>query len=302
MRALVIGSAGNVGQPLTVYLRSLGYEILEVDIKPGSRAGYLMGDITQSIDLLPAFDWRPNIIFMLASIVSRVTCEQAASLAVSTNLTGLQNIIELTKRADARLIYFSTSEVYGPNLDVMDETFATPAPNNRYGLTKLLGEKLVEYEVRHHGLRAVILRPFMIYDEHEDRGDHRSAMIRFSWNLSQGIPIDVHKGAARGWLHISDAVRVIEAAAMVEDYTIINIGHHDIRPIEDLAEMIRIELGADQSLIRVSELPERMTLQKRPTLERMRLLLKIEPTVSLEEGVRRVCARIRTTADRGVIG
>jgi nucleoside-diphosphate-sugar epimerase len=296
MRALVIGAAGNIGRPLSRYLRSHGNEVLEVDIRAGWRTGYLMADIKQPADLLPAFDWGPDSVFMLASLVSRVTCEQASSLTISTNLAGLQNVLELTKRARARLIFFSTSEIYGPDVAVMDETIADPNPNNRYGLSKLLGEKLVEYEVAQHGLRAVTLRPFMIYDEHEDLGDHRSAMIRFAWNLARGLPIEVHSGAARGWLHVSDAVRAITAAANLENYAVINVGHPDIRPIAALADMIRCELGASETLVRTTELPERMTLHKRPTLERMRTLLGIEPKIGLDEGVKRVCGRVRLQA------
>jgi nucleoside-diphosphate-sugar epimerase len=293
MRALVLGSGGNVGRPLSAYLKSLGHDVFEVDIRAGWRPGYLMADITQAADLLPAFDWGPDCVFMLASLVSRVTCEQAASLAISTNLSGLQNVMELTKRAGARLVFFSTSEVYGPDVASMDETIAHPNPNNRYGLTKFLGEKLVEYEVHQHGLQAVTLRPFMIYDEHEEWGSHRSAMIRFAYNLARNLPIEVHKGSARGWFHISDAVRAIVAAAAVKEYTIINIGHPDVRPTENVAEIIRVELGADKSLLRYVELPERMTLQKHPKLERMRRLLEIEPRVGLEDGVKRVCTRVR---------
>jgi nucleoside-diphosphate-sugar epimerase len=296
MRALVLGALGNIGKPLSAYLRLLGHEVLEVDIRPGWRAGYMMADITQAVDLLPAFDWNPDTVFMLSGLVSRVTCEQAGSLAISTNLAGLQNVLELTKRARARLVFFSTSEVYGPNLAIMDEAVAEPDPNNRYGLSKLLGEKLVDYEVRQHGLNAITLRPFMMYDENEDLGDHRSAMIRFAWNLARGRPIEVHKGSARGWLHVSDAIRAIVAAAEISENDIVNIGHPDIRSIEELAEMIRIELKAGKDLVRRVDLPQRMTLQKRPSLERMRTLLKVEAQVGLEDGVKRVCDRVRRVA------
>lgn len=299
MRALVLGAAGNIGKPLTAHLRALGHEVLEVDIRPGWRQGYLMADITQAADLLPAFDWQPDCVFMLASMVSRVTCEQAGALAISTNLAGLQNVIELTKRVRAKLVFFSTSEVYGPDVAVMDERLSDPRPNNRYGLSKLLGERLIEYEVEQHGLDAVVLRPFMMYDEAEDLGDHRSAMIRFAWNLARGVPIEVHSGAARGWLHVSDAVRAIAAAAELDRYAVINIGHPDIQPIETLAEMIRAELGASPALVRHTSLPARMTLQKRPTLERMRELLGVEPRIGLREGVRRVCHRVRAELASG---
>jgi nucleoside-diphosphate-sugar epimerase len=292
-RALVIGAAGNIGAPLVKHLRASGYAVLEVDIKPGWRKDYLMADINHPIDLLPAFDWGPDVVFLTAASVGRMTCEQAASLSVMTNLSGMNNVLQLCKRAGAMCVYFSSSEVYGPACDRMDDSAALPQPNNRYGLTKWLGEQLVEYEVRTGKLRAVTVRPCMIYDETEDLGDHRSAMIRFASNLARGKSIEVHRGSARGWLHVSDAVRAIEAAGRVRDYATINVGHPDIVPMADLAQMMRAELGADHSLIHTTSLPGQMTLVKHPTLDKMRNLLGVEPLVSLEEGVRRVCAHQR---------
>ena len=292
-KALVLGSEGNIGVPLVRHLRARGVDVLEADIVPGWRDRYVMADINHPVDLLPAFDWKPDVVFLLSAMVSRVTCEQASSLAVSTNLGGINNVLQLARRADARVVFFSTSEVYGPSCDPMDERISNPRPNNRYGLTKLLGEQLVEYEVRTHGLKAVVLRPFMVYDEMEDLGDHRSAMIRFTSELALGRPIEVHRGSARSWLHVSDAVRAIEAAARLEEHAVINIGHPDVVPIEALAEMIRGTLGASADLVRVRDIPERMTLVKRPTLDRMRDLLGVVPAVSLAEGVPLVCARVQ---------
>jgi len=170
----------------------------------------------------------------------------------------------------------------------MDET-ALPQPANRYGLSKWLAEQIVEYEVRTSGLRAVTVRPCMIYDEMEDVGEHRSAMIRFAANLASGRPIEVHRGSARGWLHVSDAVRAIEAAAHVDRYTAINIGHPEVVPMTELAEMIRMELRADSHLIHHVPIPPQITLVKRPSLERQRVILDFEPRMPLTEGVRRVC-------------
>jgi nucleoside-diphosphate-sugar epimerase len=294
-RALVIGSEGNIGGPLVRHLRNEGWDVLEADSRPAFREMYVMADINQPVDLLPAFDWGPDVVFILSAMVSRVTCEQASGLAISTNLGGINNVLQLCKRVGARSVFFSTSEVYGPEAELMDEEATHPRPNNRYGLSKLLGEQLIEYEVRTYGLRAVTIRPFMIYDEYEDVGDHRSAMIRFATNLATGKEIEVHAGAARGWLHSSDAIRAIEAAAGLAEYSVINIGHPDVVPMAELAEIIREELGADPSLVRQMPLPSRMTLVKRPALERQRTLLGVEPQVSLREGVRRVTgvARLR---------
>ncbi|MDG1143801.1 MAG: NAD(P)-dependent oxidoreductase [Burkholderiales bacterium] len=298
-KALVIGSEGNIGVPLVKHLRSIGYQVKQSDIRPGWREDYLMADINFPIDLLPAFDWGPDVVFILSAMVSRVTCEQASSLAISTNLTGINNVLQLCKRVNAMTVFFSTSEVYGPDCQLMDETTSNPQPNNRYGLSKLLGEQLVEYEVRTHGLRAVTLRPFMMYDEEEDLGDHRSAMIRFATNLALERPIEVHNGSARGWLHVSDAVRAIVAAGNVKYYSVINIGHPDITSIEDMAEMVRSELGAESTLVQKCELPSRMTLVKRPILTRQRDILGVIPDVSLREGVARVCRRVRERLESG---
>jgi nucleoside-diphosphate-sugar epimerase len=299
VKALVIGSEGNIGVPLVKHLGELGYSVLEVDIRSGWRENYLMADINHPIDLLPAFDWMPDVVFILSAMVSRVTCEQASGLAIATNLAGVNNVLQLCKRVSAMTVFFSTSEVYGPGCDPMDETDSSPQPNNRYGLSKLLGEQLVEYEVRNYGLRAVTLRPFMMYDENESFGDHRSAMIRFASNLALGKPIEVHRKSARGWLHVSDAVRAIEAATRVQQYSVINIGHPEIVSIAEMAEMIRRELDASPELIVYKDLPPRMTLIKNPTLDRQQRILGVVPQVSMEEGVRRVCRRIRERLESG---
>lgn len=289
MRALVIGSKGNIGGPLVSHLRSAGYAVLESDIRPDLHSDYIVADINHPLDLLPAFDWGPDVVFLLAGVVGRTTAEQAGSLALATNLAGINNVLQLCKRAECMCVCISSSEIYGPRCEVMDET-AFPQPANRYGLSKWLAEQVLEYEVRTSKLRGVTIRPCMVYDEMEDVGEHRSAMIRFAHNLACGSPIEVHRGSARSWLHVADAVRAIEAAAHLDRYAVINIGHPQVVPMSELAEMIRLELGADSRLIRSVPIPQQVTPVKSPSLERQRVLLGFEPRISLREGVKRVCA------------
>jgi nucleoside-diphosphate-sugar epimerase len=101
-------------------------------------------------------------------------------------------------------------------------------------------------------------------------------------------------------------VRAIERAAHVDQYAVINIGHPDVTPMEDLAEKIRRELGAAPDLVEVRDLPPRMTLVKRPTLERQRTLLGVTPAVGLDEGIARVCRgvreRLRASGDSQSVG
>src|SRR5919108_4868709 len=104
-KALVIGSEGNIGTRLVAHLRSVGYEVLEADIRPGWRENYVMADITHPADLLPAFDWQPDVVFLLAATVGRMTCEQAGSLAIETNLAGINNVLQLCKRTHSVCVF-----------------------------------------------------------------------------------------------------------------------------------------------------------------------------------------------------
>jgi nucleoside-diphosphate-sugar epimerase len=293
-KALVIGSEGNIGKPLVKHLRAAGWEVLESDHKPAWRPNYVMCDVNHPADLVKAaIDFQPDVVFGLAAMVSRVTCEQAATLCVAANLVGLQNMIEIAKMVKAKFVYFSTSEVYGPKVEIMTED-GEVHPNNRYGLTKYLGESLVEHDVLYHGLDAITLRPFMMYDEEEDLGDHRSAMIRFAYNLAIGRPIEVHEGSARAWFHVSDAVAAITAAGEYKgEYMVVNIGAPDIISIADLAEMIRSRLGASKDLVKTIKIPGQMTAVKNPTLDRMMKTLGVVPKVSVTQGVDILCARVK---------
>lgn len=292
MRALLIGAEGNLGLPLSRYLSLTGHEVICADIKPGYMPDYYVADINHPLDLLTAFERMPDVVYLLAGMVSRVTCEQASSLAITTNLAGANNIIQLCRRFGARLVYFSSSEVYGPGHFIMDEHTSRPNPINRYGLTKYLTEQIITYEAK-RGLDAVILRPFMIYGPDEDRGDHRSAIIRFAENLAWGEPITVHKGTSRGWLFIDDAIRAFVAAADVEGLEVINIGHPDIRPMVDVAELIRDSLSASANLIRYESASSDITPVKIPNLERQERLLGFRPKVSLEDGIKQICRSVR---------
>lgn len=287
MRVLVIGSEGNIGRPLVAHLRE-SHEVRTADIVPGWRPDYSLADINNPADLADAFAWQPEVVYLLASVVSRVTCEQAASLAVATNVGGVNNVVQMTKRAGARLVFFSTSEVYGPTDGPMDER-TTPRPNNRYGLTKWLAEQLIAYE----DIESVVLRPFMVYGEDESRGSHRSAMIRFADDLAHGRPIEVHRGTVRSWLHVSDAVEAFGRAAELTGKHVVNVGHPEPVATEDLAELIRLALDAPRHLVRVADQPDRMTPAKVPLLERQRDLLGFTPLVSVAEGVERVCEAVR---------
>jgi len=279
----------------------MGHEVFRFDIRQGCGEDYLTGDVCNAYELQKAFnEFRPEVVYHMAAMVSRVTCETAPSYTTEVNLTGTENVIQLCKQYNAKLIYFSTSEVYGNTGGMLSEGERC-VPNNFYGLTKYLGEKLVEYSLN-EGLRAVTVRPFMFYDENEDIGNHRSAMIRFVWSLAKGREIEVHRGAMRSWMHISDAVRALERVMYVENYEIINIGHPNVISVEELADIVCLRMGRSRDLIKISDLPSKMTLTKYPNLEKQANILKIIPEVSVTEGINRVINVVTSIVGQSVAG
>ena len=294
MKILVIGSEGNIGRALVAHLRKRGHFVIRSDIKPMHAADYYQADIVHPGDLLEAFSiHRFEVVYNLAAMVSRVTCEKSPHMAIDRNLCGVNNIIQLAKKYSAKLIVFSTSEVYGNHEEILSEDSTTLMPNNRYGLSKKLSELMTQYEVENCGLDAVIVRPFMFYSEDEDRGPHRSAMIRFAEVLWDGGMVDVHRDSWRSWMHMDDAVEALERVAHLDRFEIINIGNNEVVATSDIAKMYCDLYKIDYSdHVREVELPDKMTLIKIPNLEKQRRVLNFEPTVSIAEGVKRGAVRV----------
>lgn len=295
MRILITGSEGNIGSKLVPYLEKRQHEVFCVDIKQTYRDNYIISDITNPIDLTPIIiDFKPEIIVHLAAMVSRITSEKSPTMTIDSNLSGLNNIIGLCKINDSKLIYFSTSEIYGNIGGVLYEDRPDIEPNNRYGLTKYLGEKIVEYEVKYNNLKAVTVRPFMFYDEDENFGVNRSAMIRFVEGLVKDEIIEVHKNAKRSWLHISDAVVLIEKTFYLNEYSVINLANQEIVDMEVFAHMICDKLGKDfYKLCNVIEQPKQMTLDKTPSTVKMLKQLNYTPKVSINDGLTLVINKVK---------
>jgi nucleoside-diphosphate-sugar epimerase len=284
MKILVTGSEGNIGRKLVPYLRKLGHEVTRLDIMQEYADDYIKHDVRDEFGDIGHFD----VIYHLAGMVSRITCEKARRLAATTNIMGICNIIIWCLKENVKLINFSTSEVYGNIEGLMSEDRGDIDPNNLYGFTKMVAERFIMHDVV-NGLKAVTVRPFMIYDEDETRGVHRSAMIRFAEALVNKQPITVHLHSKRSWLHIEDAVEAFEKCMHLDEHEIINIGHPIIKPMAEIAFIMCELLDLNPTeYVKAKELPSKMTLVKEPDLTKQKELLGFEPKISIEEGIKRV--------------
>lgn len=291
-RILVTGSEGNIGSYLVPYLRCFHHEVACVDICNRYRDDYTMADVRRSGDMHALFhNFQPNIVLHMAAVVSRVTAEASPLLTVDTNVTGVNNMVHLCVLHGAKLVYFSSSEVYG-NVGGLLHEQQQLHPNNLYGLTKLMGETLVLYATKTWGLKASIWRPFMLYADDETRGDHRSAMVRFAEALVRGEPVQVHRGAKRSWLHMRDGVEIMRRL-LLSEVDVVNIGHPEAVSMMDIATEMCRQLERPLDLISEVPLPERMTLVKYPSLHRQNAETGYKEFIPVKQGIVGLLARMR---------
>lgn len=297
-KILVTGSEGNIGKVLVPYLRKCGHEVLCLDILQKYRDDYILCNILDINDAIPTLNkFKPQVVFHLAAMVSRITSERSPHMAINTNITGTSAIIALCLKYNARLINFSTSEVYGNDLEILNED-QNPNPNNIYGLTKLMTEHLCNYFKLYAGLNAINVRPFMLYDENENFGENRSAMIRFVENIIRGIPITVHQDTVRSWMHMNDAVVMFEKLIYIpNEINEINIGNPQFEKIQTLAQMICQYTNQPETLINIQQLPPQMTKSKISDFKIQKNYINYQPQINLQQGVKKVIDNVKKIID-----
>jgi nucleoside-diphosphate-sugar epimerase len=300
-KILITGALGVIGNYLSNSLKNDGLEIIEVDQRITDYDDYIRADITHFEDLWKIFKQNSiDTIIHLAGEVGRLVGENYPQRMVYVNNVGLLNIISLCLDYDVKLIYFSTSEVYGKLFDdgveVKEEDIELKSnpfmTTNIYALSKLYGEAIVKHYVDNYGLKAVTVRPFMVYGPGEYPNKYRSAISMFVYNALNNKPITVHRGAIRAWCYISDFVDGVKLLLKYNTYTgnyeAFNIGSEEYHTMEEVAKIILEETGGNFENLKIVEPPPKfLSLIKKFSIEKIKKL-GYNPKISLREGIREV--------------
>lgn len=165
-KILITGSSGQLGSELTTALcQAYGEEnIIAADIhEPRQKDAFLFFEKVDVIDknLLSEVVRKHRItqIYHLAAILS-ATGEKHPGLAWRVNIDGLMNVLDVSRDLKVKKVYWPSSiAVFGPNTPKKDTPQHTVTdPNTVYGISKLTGERLVEYYYYHYGLDVRSLR------------------------------------------------------------------------------------------------------------------------------------------------
>lgn len=298
MKVLVTGGDGFIGRHLCSELTGHGHNVLSVDYArngPGSIDDLRVpGNFQRHLDA-----YQPDTVVHLAAKVGRLFGEDDPQETIADNAGMTALVAQACGARGVRLVYASTSEVYGDQGDtvcVEDGTLALP--HNVYGLSKRWGEEAARLYAP-DGLTA--LRFSMPYGPGLPAGRGRAAIINMLHQALHGQPIPVHRRAERSWCWIGDTVRA--ARIVIEqqpDGGAFNIGRDDNPTAMLLVALIACHLtGADpRALIKLVDAPPRQTVVKRLATMKIRAL-GWQPEVELEDGMARTLEWVRTLDSNG---
>jgi UDP-glucose 4-epimerase len=305
-RCLITGGAGFIGSHLAEELVKRGHKVTILDNLYKGEHGYHR-NLFQHIPFINASILEKNVIeelvanhdvvFHLAAILGvKSTMDKSVEL-IETNMDGTRNILQAAKKYDRKVVFASTSEVYGkatpPFSEDGDRLYgSTDKLRWCYAISKTLDETLcLGYGLQ--GMAVTIVRYFNIYGPRAKDGPYAGVIPRFISSALQGKPIQVYGDGTqtRCFTYVSDAVEAtIKAMDKRANSEIINIGSQDEISIQDLATFIHTMTNSQSPIINVpfdkvypigfEEIPNRV-----PDTTKLKELLSYEPTVSFTEGL-----------------
>jgi nucleoside-diphosphate-sugar epimerase len=285
MRVLVTGASGFVGRALVEELRHAegAYEVHPLGRQDGdlSHEGVAGAAVAEA---------RPDVVVHGAARIGVLRCEDAPELAVRSNVLATAHVARAAGASGARLVYLSTSDVYGSAAAADEDT--PPAPESLYALTKLWGEQAAALYAPE---RLAILRLANPYGPGVDAGQAKGAVPTMLRQAVAREPIPVFRGEARAFCWIGDVVRAVRLVLEADGEGTLNVGS-DGEPVAlvDVARVACELTGAPHDLIEQVEPPPGRVMTRIAT-ERIRAL-GWRPEVALDDGMRMLLDSLRAGA------
>jgi UDP-glucuronate decarboxylase len=296
-RILVTGGAGFLGSHLCERLLNEGHEILCVDnFFTGSRE-----NINHLLDTSQFEFLRHDICFPLHVEVDEIynfACPasplhyQADPIqTIKTSVLGALNLLGLAKRLNCKIFQASTSEVYGdPHMHPQTEAYwgnVNPIGiRSCYDEGKRCAETLFFDYHRKNGISIRVARIFNTYGPRMHPNDGR-VVSNFIVQALKNEPITIYGDGTqtRSFCYVDDLIEVMIRLMNSTEIGPVNIGNPTEFRVLDLAKQV-IALTGSRSQVIHKPLPSDDPKQRRPDITKARHLLKWEPKVPLEEGLK----------------
>lgn len=287
---LVTGSKGTLGRALVRKLAENGHSVWQLDTHHTDEHHHVRADVSNYRQMEAAFEQPYDYVYHLAAEFGRLNGEAYYDTLWQTNVIGTRNVLELQRRKGFKLIFASSSEIYGETqADLLDEDLPLRQPiiqHNDYAMTKWVNEMQILNFERRYGVPVVRLRFFNAYGPGERYHGFRSVVCLMAYRALMGEPWTVYEGYYRTFMYMDDFIPTLARVAdRFKPGEVYNLGGTDYRSVRDLSDLILHHTGADPAL--VTYLPEDVhnTVSKRPDNSKAMRDLDHHPAVMLEQGV-----------------
>lgn len=305
-RAVVTGGAGFIGSHLVEELVANGYQVAMLDdlstgkkaniesLLPGGRVDFVRGSVTD-LPLLQELFQNTRYVFHLAAISSVPRSLKDPRASHEVNATGTLNVLLAARDENvSKVIYASSSAVYGDTPTLPQKEDMVPRPLSPYAAAKLAGEHYCAVFQEVYGLPTVCLRYFNVYGPRQDPDSQYAAVVpRFIKRCYEGnSPIIFGDGKqTRDFTFVRDAVMANIRLAESDARGVFNISRGESVTINLLAKLIAELVGTRIEPIyqepRVGDIKHSLA-----DIAKARAF-GYEPAYNLEQGLRETIAHRR---------
>ena len=297
MKFVVTGGAGFIGSHLAKFLVKNNHEVLIIDnlirgtlnnideIKDDVE--FHKVDISNYNEIDAVVDSADGI-FHEAALASVPQSFKEPERYQEVNAIGSENIFKLGKKHNAKIVFASTSSVYGDQTKFPVNENAQTNPLNPYGQSKLEAEKFAsKYAAK--GLRVIGLRYFNVFGIGQNP-EYAGVIPKFIERISQNKPpiIEGDGNNIRSFTFVDDVVQAnILAFQSNVNHEFINIASEDMTSINELAEkMIKM---SGLNLKPIYDEPRKGDIKKsNADISKAKELLKWNTKITLEEGLKKI--------------
>jgi len=291
MKILVIGGLGTVGKPLVEELKNRNHEVWIADKNHSSIDQYIRCDISEYRQVERLFEQNFDFVYHLAAEFGRINGETFYENLWKTNAIGTKNILRMQEKKKFKMIFTSSSEIYGNSKMIMHEDVPmqhTIRQLNDYAISKWVNELQIMNSMDVFDTKTVRLRLFNIYGPGEYYSKYRSVICQFIYKALHSLPYTIYLKHHRSSLYIDDAVRtmanVVDNFKSGEVYNISGEEYHDIKTVSDTILNL---LGKQDDAVTYMDIDRHNTLDKRASNDKAKKDLEHEITVDLKEGIKR---------------
>ena len=252
-RVIVTGGAGFIGSHLAEELVRRGYYVTILDdlstgkmpnierLLSKKNIDFVRGSVTKLPLLLELFK-NALYVFHQAAIPSVPRSVDSPQFSHEANITGTLNVL-LSARDNHvnKVIYASSSSVYGDTQTLPKREDMLPSPQSPYAVTKLSGEYYCQVFHQVYGLPTTCLRYFNVYGPRQDPDSQYAAVIpRFIKRTSEGNPPIIFGDGeqTRDFTFVKDTVEANILAAQSDACGLFNISRGESITINRLAELV----------------------------------------------------------------